>query len=31
VLWIMRAAGLALAGVGGYWIVKFVLNLRKRM
>ena len=30
-LWIMRAAGLALAGVGGYWIWKFIANLRKRM
>jgi hypothetical protein len=29
--WIMRAAGLALAGVGGYWIWKFIANLRKRM
>jgi hypothetical protein len=30
-LWIMRAAGLALAGVGGYWVWKFIANLRKRM
>jgi hypothetical protein len=30
-LWIMRAAGLVLAGVGGYWIWKFIANLRKRM
>jgi hypothetical protein len=30
-LWIMRAAGLILAGVGGYWIWKFIANLRKRM
>jgi hypothetical protein len=30
-LWLMRAAGLVLAGVGGYWIWKFVANLRKRM
>jgi hypothetical protein len=30
-LWLMRTGGLALAAVGGYWIVKFVLNLRKRM
>jgi hypothetical protein len=31
VLWIMRAAGLVLATVGGYWIWKFIANLRKRM
>jgi hypothetical protein len=30
-LWIMRAAGLVLAGVGVFWIVKFIINLRKRM
>jgi hypothetical protein len=30
-LWPMRAAGLALAGLGGYWIWKFIANLRKRM
>jgi hypothetical protein len=30
-LWPMRAAGLALAGLGGYWIWKFITNLRKRM
>ena len=30
-LWLMRAAGLALAGLGGYWIWKFIANLRKRM
>ncbi|OHD70795.1 MAG: hypothetical protein A2177_02100 [Spirochaetes bacterium RBG_13_68_11] len=30
-LWIMRAAGLVLAGVGGYWIWKLIANLRKRM
>lgn len=30
-LWVMRAGGLALAAVGIFWIVKFVVNLRKRM
>jgi hypothetical protein len=30
-LWIMRAGGLALAGLGIFWIVTFVVNLRKRM
>lgn len=30
-LWPLRIAGLAIAGVGVYWIVKFVVNLRKRM
>ena len=29
--WIMRAGGLVLVGLGGYWIWKFVTNLRKRM
>jgi predicted phage tail protein len=30
-LWPMLAAGLALLGLGGYWIWKFVANLRTRM
>ena len=30
-LWPLRIAGIALAGLGVYWIVKFVANLRKRM
>jgi hypothetical protein len=31
ILWPLRAAGIVLAGLGGYWIWKFVANLRKRM
>jgi hypothetical protein len=30
-LWPVRIAGIVLAGLGGYWIWKFVANLRKRM
>jgi hypothetical protein len=30
-LWPLRIAGIVLAGLGGYWIWKFVANLRKRM
>jgi len=30
-LWPMRLAGLALLGLGGYWIWKFIANLRTRM
>ncbi len=30
-LWPLRVAGIALAGLGVYWIWKFVANLRKRM
>jgi hypothetical protein len=30
-LWPLRIAGIALAGLGGYWIWKFVANLRTRM
>jgi hypothetical protein len=30
-LWPVRVAGIILAGLGGYWIWKFVANLRKRM
>ena len=30
-LWPVRIAGIVLAGLGGYWIWKFVANLRTRM
>jgi hypothetical protein len=30
-LWPLRIAGVVLAGLGGYWIWKFVANLRTRM
>jgi hypothetical protein len=30
-LWPLRIAGIVLAVLGGYWIWKFVANLRKRM
>lgn len=30
-LWPMLAAGVALIGLGGYWIWKFIANLRTRM
>ncbi len=30
-LWPMLAAGIALIGLGGYWIWKFIANLRTRM
>jgi hypothetical protein len=30
-LQIMKAAGIVLVGLGGYWIWKLIANLRKRM
>lgn len=30
-LWPLRIAGIVLAGLGGYWIIRFIANLRKRM